>query len=182
MAGNLRLVTDGLPRYRYVGPRDVLATVRPGSEGHPIGSPDDFAAWLTARDETELAEPFTFVIDLSGTLRLAPRRSEHVACAGGAPVLSAGEITFACDRGHWIVCQVSNQSTGYCPDPASWPAVNEALHRIGLDHPGHFTDLIVFRRCLHCQEHNLVKDNHFVCAICDAELPRSWNLEPLDGR
>jgi hypothetical protein len=169
-------------RYRYVGPPDVLAAVRPGSEGHLIGSSDDFAAWLATCSEDEVAEPFTFVIDQDGALRLAPRRSEHVTCAGGAPVLSAGEITFIHDQGSWRVCEISNQSTGYCPDPASWPAVEDALDRAGLKHPGHLTDPITFRRCPQCQERNLVKDDYFFCAICGTELPRTWNLDPLEGR
>ncbi|MER8098135.1 hypothetical protein [Streptomyces goshikiensis] len=45
----------------------------------------------------ELAEPFTFVIDSVGVPRVAPRRSEHVVCAGGGPVLGAGEIVEALD-------------------------------------------------------------------------------------
>ncbi|MEU6730442.1 hypothetical protein ABZ917_42625 [Nonomuraea wenchangensis] len=36
---------------------------------------------------------------MDGVLLLAPRRSEHVACAGGRPVLSAGEISFAREAG-----------------------------------------------------------------------------------
>ncbi|GEC07984.1 hypothetical protein SSP24_56390 [Streptomyces spinoverrucosus] len=36
-----------------------------------------------ARSVEELAEPFTFVVDTEGALRWAPRRSEHVVCAGG---------------------------------------------------------------------------------------------------
>lgn len=63
--------------------------------GRVIGTPDDLGAWLTGCDGKEALEPLTFVIDSSGILRLAPRRSEHVACAGGGPVLSAGEVTFA---------------------------------------------------------------------------------------
>lgn len=155
----------------------MLAAASPDSQGQPIRSPKDFTRWLTTCGEDELAEPFTFVIDLDGTLRIAPRRSEHVACAGGAPVLSAGEITFTYEQGHWIVSQVSNHSTGYCPDPASWPAVNDALDTAGLAHPGHFTDSIVFRRCPQCHQRNLVKDNDFSCAICGTELPQQWNLD-----
>jgi hypothetical protein len=155
----------------------VLAVLRPGSEGCLISSPEDFATWLTTCGEDERAEPFTFVVGLDGTLRLAPRRSEHVACAAGAPVLSAGEITVVHDRGRWIVSEISNQSAGYCPDPASWPAVSDALDRAGLEHPGHFTHPVVFRRCPRCQERNLVKDGFFACVICDAELPRAWNID-----
>jgi hypothetical protein len=160
----------------------VLAVVQPGSEGHLIGSLEGFAAWLATCGEDELAEPFTFVIGLDGSLRVAPRRSEHVACAGGAPVLSAGEITFVHDQGYWRVSEVSNQSAGYCPDPASWPAVAAALDRAGLEHPGRFTHPVVFRRCPRCQERNLVKDDDFACVICGAELPRAWNIDPLEER
>jgi hypothetical protein len=171
-------VTDRLRHYRYIGPAELLPA-QPVNRGQPIRSPDDLATWLSMRTGEELAEPFTFVIDREGTLRLAPRRSEHVACAAGDPVLSAGEIAFSRDQVHWAVSQVSNQSTGYCPDPASWPAVNNALDRAGLAHPDHFTDPIVFRRCPRCHERNLVKDDYFSCAVCDAELPRTWNLDSL---
>lgn len=172
-------MTDQRRRYHYIGPPDVLAAVKPGSEGQPIGSPEAFAAWLKTCGD-ELAEPFTFVIDLDGILRLAPRRSEHAACAGGAPVLSAGEITFVHGQDQWTVSAISNQSTGYCPGLDSWPAVGDALDRAGLTHPGRFTDPIVFRRCPQCHERNLVKDDHYVCAICGAELPDEWNLDRLE--
>ena len=92
----------------------------------PITSHDDLAAWLNEQPGSERSEPFTFVIDMTGILRLAPQRSEHAACAGGGPVLSAGEITFAEDHGHWRADEVSNQSTGYCPDLTSWTAVQAA--------------------------------------------------------
>ncbi|MFC4053982.1 hypothetical protein ACFOY4_30175 [Actinomadura syzygii] len=164
--------------YEYVGPSEILAAVRAGSEGVRIASGGDFAVWVAARGEDELAEPFTFVVGLDGVLRLAPRRSEHVACAGGRPVLSAGEISFVLGDGRPRVDEISNQSTGYCPDPASWPAVGEALDRAGLPHPGQFTDSIIFRRCPECGERNLVKEGHFFCAVCGAELPSTWNLSP----
>lgn len=128
--------------YAYVGPPDLPARVASTHRGAPI---------VTATDPfLDDDEPFTFVVDLTGTLRLAPRRSEHVACAGGEPVLSAGEITFRRGRdGRWEATEVSNQSTGYCPDTASWPAVAAALDRAGLAHPGGFTDVFVFRHCPH---------------------------------
>lgn len=124
-----------------------------------------------------VAEPFTFVIDAKGSLRLAPRRSEHVACAGGGVVLSAGEITFAEVPGGWEAVEVSNQSTGYCPEASSWPAVRDALDRAGVAHPGRFTDEYVFRRCPGCGERNVVKDDYFMCAVCDGDLPAVWNFD-----
>ena len=41
----------------------------------------------------------------------------------------AGEITFTVRPGSISVTWVTNQSTGYCPEPASWPAVETALAR-----------------------------------------------------
>jgi hypothetical protein len=109
-------------------------------------------------------------------LRLAPRRSEHVACAGGGPVLSAGEISFERGPDGWEVTSATNQSTGYCPEGSSWPVVGRALDRIGVPHPGRFTDEFTFRRCPRCRERNLVRDGDFTCVICDAGLPASWNF------
>ncbi|WP_433324668.1 hypothetical protein [Spirillospora sp. CA-294931] len=159
--------------YRYVGPAEIADALPPGSGGHAIGSPSALAAWAAA---TDLAEPFTFVVGLDGVLRLAPRRSEHVACAGGGPVLGAGEITLARDGAGWAVTEISNQSTGYCPDPGCWPEVAAALDRAGLARPGGFTQPFVFRRCPGCGERNLVKDADFTCALCEADLPSEWNF------
>ncbi|MGW1805577.1 hypothetical protein [Streptomyces sp. NPDC002078] len=166
-----------LRSYRYVGPADVQAAVRPGDTGTVIRTTDEFADWAATRPREELAETFTYVIGLDGALRLAPRRSEHVACAGGEPVLSAGEIRFGEDTGRWAVREVTNQSTGYCPDTDSWPAVAQALDRAGFERPGAFTHEVVFRRCRTCGQHNIVREEHFVCVFCDADLPERWNLD-----
>ncbi|MFE4972472.1 hypothetical protein ACFRAR_10155 [Kitasatospora sp. NPDC056651] len=170
-------VTDGFGRaYRYVGPPELrLGVDEPG--GQPVRTADEFADWAEARTAAELAEPFTFVVDLGGRLRLAARRSEHVACAGGELVLSAGEIGFRRARDGWEVETVSNHSTGYCPDTTSWPAVATALARLGLPHPGDFTYAAVFRRCPRCDGRNLVREEHYVCAFCDADLPERWNVD-----
>ena len=165
-------------RYRYVGPVDLLALVDAGATGTAIASPEDFTAWAAARTGDELAEPFTYVVPTDGVLRLAPRRSEHVVCAGGAAVSAAGEITFAAERGRRSVTEVSNQSTGYCPDVTCWPAVAAALDRAGLAHPGRLTVEVVFRRCPACAELNIVREGDFVCVFCDADLPGEWNVDP----
>lgn len=164
-------------RYRYVGPDEILMQIWSDGRGHPITSSGDLNAWLARQDGREREEPFTFVIDETTTLRLAPRRSEHVVCAGGRPVLSAGEITFAQSDDGWRVIEISNQSTGYCPDPSSWTAVEAALDNAGLGHPGTFTAPFVFRRCLGCGQLNIVKDDHYTCAMCDGPLPTAWNAD-----
>ena len=136
--------------YPYVGPADIKARVAGRPAGTRITSVSDLLAWV--RSTGQLPGPddlvvATFVIDAEGNLLLADRRSEHVACAGGGPVLSAGEMFFLVEGNRIQVAEVSNQSTGFCPEPESWPAVAAALDRIGVAHPGRFTYEIVFRRC-----------------------------------
>ncbi|PIB03601.1 hypothetical protein B1C81_36440 [Streptomyces sp. HG99] len=164
-------------RYRYVGPPDLRALVRPEAEGRSIHSAADFVDWASALAAVELAEPFTFVVDSAGVLRLAPRRSEHVVCAGGGPVLGAGEMSFRKESGQWVVGEVSNQSTGYCPDISSWSAVAGALDAAGIEHPPGFTCEVVFRRCPACGQLNIVREEDFICALCDEALPREWNVD-----
>ncbi|MET7426827.1 hypothetical protein [Dactylosporangium sp. NPDC005555] len=163
-------------RYSYVGSpelRDRMGQV----DAVAVDTATALARWLAGRDRGELVEPFTFVVVASdGELRLAPRRSEHVALAGGHDVLAAGEIAFALAVSGWHVVEVTNQSTGYCPDPDSWPAVGEALDRIGVRRPDDFTDKVIFRRCPACGERNVVRDNDFTCAQCDSALPAQWNF------
>jgi hypothetical protein len=155
-------------RYAYVGPEELRAAVLPAAEGQRIGSRADFERWVSSRD---LAEPFTFVVGVDGVLRLAPRRSEHVACAGGGEVLSAGEIGFGRSGDGWYVREVTNQSTGYCPDADSWPAVAAALEQAELAAPAGFTAALVFRWCPRCGELNVVRDGDFTCVMCEGELP-----------
>ncbi|MFD3470139.1 hypothetical protein ACFWWM_27995 [Streptomyces sp. NPDC058682] len=167
--------------YRYVGPAELRALVRPEGGGRRIRSAAELEDWAANPAAAELSEPVTFVVDGAGVLRLAPRRSEHVVCAGGGTVLSAGEITFGRESGRWVVRAVSNQSTGYCPDAGSWPEVAEALDAAGIGHPSGFTHEVVFRRCPACAQLNVVRDEHFVCVFCDASLPSTWNVDPSAG-
>ncbi|MFJ4646566.1 hypothetical protein ACIP6Q_23895 [Streptomyces bobili] len=121
-------------RYGYVGPPELRQAVVAGTEGQVIRRAADLDAWTAAAGQ-DGEETFTFVVGPDGLLRLAPRRSEHVACAGGGEVLGAGEVTLRRTGGGWRADQVSNQSTGYCPDPDSWPAVAAALDRAGIARP-----------------------------------------------
>ncbi|MDH6492352.1 hypothetical protein [Streptomyces sp. SAI-127] len=162
----------------YVGPPELRSTVRPDSKGRIIRSAADLDTWLSGREAAEASEPFTFVVALDGLLRLAARRSEHVACAGGADVTAAGEMGFARRAGRWAVDEVTNHSTGYCPDLDSWQAVGRALDRAGVEHPGRFTHEVVFRRCEECGERSIVREADFVCVFCGSELPVEWNAGP----
>lgn len=168
-----------MPRlYPYVGPDEIRSRHAGAAGGRVIASASELLAWLgdAERDREGLCAA-TFVIDPEGRLRVAPRRSEHVACAGGGPVRSAGEMFFAVDSKAVALVEVSNHSTGFCPEPESWPEVAAALDRCGIPHPGRFTTEVIFRRCPACGERNLVKESWYHCGICEAELPTFWNFE-----
>lgn len=176
-------MTGTLPSFSYVGPPDLAAeAATAGAAGCSIRTPDDLDRWAATLSPAELDEPFTYVVTLEGTLRLAPRRSEHVACADGADVLAAGEIglTRRADGG-WTVSEASNQSTGYCPDLSCWPALASALDRAGIARPDSFTHAFIFRRCPQCGQNNVVKDEDFSCAVCGGMLPQQWNLDPTNA-
>jgi hypothetical protein len=164
--------------YRYVGPEAIRSRSGSALCGTPIESRGALRAWLAGRHPPESVGLIaaTFVIDPEGRLRLADRHSEHVACAGDGPVRSAGEMFFSTTGEAVVVEEVSNLSTGYCPEPESWQAVGEALDCLGVGHPGGFTTAVIFRRCPECGQRNVVKDGWFVCQVCGAELPQVWNF------
>jgi hypothetical protein len=169
--------------YHYDGPGAIASRVRTAPAGVRIDLADDVRRWVRQTDQ----EPddsghvtATFVIDESGALRIADRRSEHVACAGGGLVLSAGEMTFRIAAGRVEVVGTTNQSTGYCPEPESWPAVRAALERAGLQPPPGFDPAFTFRRCERCRSVNIVKDGVFECGVCSAPLPDHWNFAPAN--
>jgi hypothetical protein len=159
-------ILAAMRRYRYVGPDDIRDAARTQPAGTPITSRADLAAWAGERT-------VTFVVTPDGTLRVAPRRSEHIACASAGDVLAAGELEIA----NGAVIAASNQSTGFCPEPTCWTELAAALDRAGIARPAAFTHAFVFRRCPECGERNIVKDDHFECAMCGAELPAEWNFE-----
>ena len=167
-------------QYRYVGPAEIADATRNIARGIALRSPADVLEWVRqSRSEFDRTGRIiqTFVVTDDGSLLVADRRSEHVACAGGAPVLAAGEITFQRVGRSIEAEEVTNQSTGYCPEPASWTAMAEALARAGIRGPDCYTTEFVFRRCEHCGQINLVKEEIFQCAVCDRPLPSAWNCD-----
>jgi hypothetical protein len=164
--------------YRYIGPADVLARSRGQAPGAVILDRDALRTWLRSTGVTRGSVTCTFVIDESALLRLADRHCEHVACSGGTPVRSAGEITFRRAGETIEVDAVSNLSTGFCPEPESWPVVEAALARLGLVAPSAWTSAYEFRRCSACGERNVIKDDWYVCDVCEAPLSEHWNFAP----
>lgn len=159
--------------FSYVGPEEVRAGSSDESKGTPLLSGADVVDWLKVEGHGEDGWA-TYVVSLRGDLLVGPRRSEHVACAGGESVLAAGEICFDTSG---AVVEVTNNSTGYCPAEDCWESVRLAVDRANLRRPDGFTFLVSFRRCPGCGERNLVKDSWYVCAVCDADLPTEWNFD-----
>jgi len=166
--------------YRYVDPSDIRLAIAGSPVGIRIKSVNELKNWIKQTMQKPNAWeliPATFIVNSEGCLRIANRHSEHVACAGGESVQSAGEIFFLYDKQGLEVAEVSNQSTGYCPEPESWLSVAKALDQIPLLNPGKFTTEFVFRRCPAYGQLNVIKDDIFLCAVCNTDLPFVWNCD-----
>lgn len=161
--------------YHYQGPAEFAVI---GPEPPPrarISDGEDVQGWIRQSGQTPDAEgqvSATFVVDTAGQLWVADRCSEHVQCARGGEVLAAGEITFGLSPAGVEVSAVTNQSTGYCPGPESWAAVQRALAGAGIPGPNYFTTTFIFRRCPSCEALAVVKEDWFECAECGGPLPR----------
>ncbi len=162
--------------YDYVGPSAIREAVVGDDSGVTIDSVDTLRAWSATQEEWEDGLlTLTFVVVPDGVLRVAPRRSEHVACALGGPVLAAGELTLTREP-ELAVIYATNQSTGYCPRPECWSAALAALQAAGIPCPVDLTQSYDFRFCTACQERMLVKEQWFVCDLCGNDLPQEWNF------
>jgi hypothetical protein len=171
--------TNEIKCYNYVGSEEIKLAVASFPRGTVVHSISDLKKWINTYDKKAINFNLvvaTFVINLNGDLLLADRHSEHVACAGGEPVLSAGEIFITWDKDKFEISDVTNQSTGYCPEIESWQYVEAALNKISIDHPSSFTTKFSFRRCSYCCQVNIIKNGSFICLVCNSTLPDEWNL------
>ncbi|NET54516.1 MAG: hypothetical protein F6K09_39800, partial [Merismopedia sp. SIO2A8] len=102
--------------YQYVGPAKIHKIACSQSCGTRINTVSDLITWLSLGLTERTADSnwiATFTISVERILNIAPRRSEHIACSAGNPVLSAGEMTI---DGQYRITEISNQSTGFCPE------------------------------------------------------------------
>lgn len=165
--------------YPYVGSSEIVRNLPNQSHRVQVTKSDDVMAWINSTNQQPEYDDLyfvTFIVDLDGDLWINDRRSEHVLCAKGDPVLSAGEIGFSIENDSLAVVEITNQSTGYCPEPESWDVVHNALKRANISHPDDFTNRIIFRLCKACNTKNIIKDDWYVCAVCDEPLSNLWNF------
>jgi len=175
-------LTQGSRAYTYVGPSEIKERSQRGPDCLQVRDAELLLPWLRAflpRGRTQGEIPVTFIIDPEQELWIADRRSEHVACADGGDVLAAGEMIFSVTGMRVEVVEITNQSTGYCPEPESWGMVAAVLDHLGIPHPDCFTAEFHFRRCDHCQTITLIKEGVFECAVCNSPLPPDWNFATL---
>ena len=167
-------------RYQYVGPAELLRPERFESPRILLTDRSNVENWLSSLPKNAGNRTTVTFVVLTDGLWVADRQSEHVACARGGEVYSAGDLTLAFQqRGLPIaVVEATNQSTGYCPEAESWFAVQRALSRAGIRNDlGEFTTKLIFRRCPKCAATNVVKEEWFPCELCNAELPANWNFD-----
>jgi hypothetical protein len=115
-------------RFSYIGPEKIRKQTSTAPSGIRVTNGQTLQRWLkgdSAKDDDLWA---TYTISVDCTLTVASRRSEHVACAEHGEVLGAGEIQFEASGN---VCELTNYSTGYCPDLLSIHAVSAALDGLG---------------------------------------------------
>lgn len=168
-------------RFAYVGPPEIRAAAATQPAGRAIASAAALRAWWEEAGRRDPDRIATYVVTTDGVLRVAPRRSEHVACAGGGDVLAAGELGLEERDGVLVIALVTNLSTGYCPRIDAWDAMARALDAIGVPRPETWTAAFELRRCTACGERNVIKDDWWECAMCGAELPREWNFHAGTG-
>jgi hypothetical protein len=166
--------------YRYVGSKSLLELLERPSQRVLVESEETVRKWIHETQKIPKGQNWitaTFIVDTKVQLYINDQRSEHVVCAAGGNVLSAGEMTFILSRNQIEVSEVTNQSTGYVPEPESWWAVEKALDQIGLKHPPDFMPAYLFRWCTQCGTINLVKDEWFECGVCQSPLSLEWNFD-----
>lgn len=164
--------------YSYVGPQSIIDSIDFTFVGYPIIQKSDVFNWIKETSQEIINDSVfaTFIINENHQLVINDRHSEHVMCANGKQVISAGEISFFIDKKSIFINEISNQSTGYCPKPESWKYVYKVLNTLNIEHPDYFTTAFDFRICNHCNNINLIKDQIFECQLCQTDLALEWNF------
>ena len=168
-----------IKEYRYIGSQDIIDNLPEKSARVCVTSAKDVLKWIKISKQSpeyDSCYVATFIISTDGNLWINDRHSEHVLCANGENVLSAGEITFEVDKDELEIIAISNQSTGYCPEPASWNSVAIALKDTKIPYPDDFTAKYTFRKCDKCGQKNIIKDEWYFCAVCDEPISKTWNF------
>ena len=166
--------------YRYIGSDGIRSASSMENERHEVTGLQGLLDYIhnrQPRPKSGCEITFTYVVLPPGRLFLADRRSEHVSCARGGPVLTAGEITFRVIPGGVEVAEATNLSTGYCPESGSWQPLVAALDRSNVPGICGFTHSFEFRFCAACGMTSVIKDDLYECPGCDAPLPPDWNCQ-----
>lgn len=165
--------------YKYIGSPDFI----PKGEFPQrllVQGVEKLSCWMIEhRNELDIEECIaaTYVIDTDNQFWIADRSSEHVACAREGKVFAAGEVFFSGIDGVPYIDRITNQSTGYCPEPSSWKAVAQSLSKLVIDYPSEFDPAFEFRNCEKCDTLNVIKDEYYSCMSCYEDLSEVYNVQ-----
>ena len=164
------------PVFQYVGPRRLYSLASQTPKGKLLSGFNALREWIRKTNEPEEIWA-TYVVSLDCNVLIAERQYEHVTCAGRQDVLGAGEVLLSADA---EIMEISNYSTGYCPDVTSIHATQRAFARCCSTQFSGFSYAAEFRKCSDCGARNVVRDSWFFCAVCDSPLNSRWNFESPD--
>lgn len=172
---DLNVPVSNPTEYEYIGPKEILEIIEEKYQGRVIETSEEIFDWIIENHSKPKKDDIiicTFIINLENKLVIADRHSEHVQCANGKNVRSAGEIGFQVDNQKRInVFSITNQSTGYCPSAKSWTEVDKALKKIScLTFPNGFEPEFVFSYCPNCKTRQIVREDFYFCPTCEGGL------------
>ncbi len=154
--------------YNYVVSRRIAEQAEAPISRLAPATPDDIRSWSLAPNNGNLE--LTFVVDPRGQLWLSIDTASMSPARADSPYSLLASCVPRVTPQQVAVVSVSNQSTGYCPEPDCWPAVRDALRNAGLESPNEFTHAFDFRRCVSCSGINILKDGMPDCPSCGTEL------------
>ncbi len=165
--------------YPYVGQENLDELEFQNNISEKIAKPTDVLDWIQRADQKADEDDVfmaTFVLSQDAKFYISDRYIDHVQIVQGKEVLSAGEASFFLQDNIISITAITNYSVGYCPEPESWKWVRKYLTKIGFEHPDGFTTEFIYRKCDKCETINVVKDDWYVCAVCDKDLDKQWNI------
>ncbi|MFI8189396.1 hypothetical protein ACIF8T_11470 [Streptomyces sp. NPDC085946] len=172
------------------GPEELRPPPGPAAGGRAVRCPAGLGArpaecgaaerGAAERGAAERAEPLALLVAADGLPRPAPRRSGHVARAGGRTVPAAGRTVFRRTGVGRTAHAAGNHPPGHCPDPApdSWHAVARAPARAGAGRPRGSAHAVAPRRRTRCRERGDVRGGGPVRVLRGSDLPPERNATP----
>lgn len=89
---------------------------------------------------------------------------------------AAGEVELGVAQKQLVVRGVTNQSTGYCPEPSCFGEIAAALVRVGVSATGRAVARLHLPAMSQVRSDRHREEDDFECAVCATPLPKEWNF------